>query len=225
MIISLKHAFVKSLGAMVITMSLSTLYTAWAISHRADFIDQVEWAKSFGALTPAGKMSIYQLWRIFTGPLLHLDIYHLCGNGLLLWFTYLILFSQEDVQLSLNLNIQHQSLTRLSLFLGSIVYLMAALISVLRVLIGVDSWSIGLSGATLAFLSWVTISLVMSPLTQSWSIKSALFIAPWVIAFNDFSSEVDITSHLIGVVLGSFCAGALCFRAAILNSASEPKDL
>ena len=92
-------------------------------------------------------------------------------------------------------------------------YTCAVVIAALRVIWGVEAYSMGLSGAALALLTHHLYEMCFALQIIQLLPLGLILIAPWGLAVMDMNPSVDVTSHLIGVGIGAvWSASHLIFR-------------
>jgi hypothetical protein len=97
------------------------------------------------------------------------------------------------------------------------------MIAGLRVLCGIEAWSLGLSGVAMACLSKECIELAFYLEQLNHYRRLVLCLLPWGLAVSSFGNEIDISSHLIGTLLGTFWGiwvGSACGVYKAKNSCS-----
>jgi membrane associated rhomboid family serine protease len=169
------------------------IITIWARSQLPFFSNDLDWAQYCGALLPSSKMNYSEGWRLMMAPLLHYNISHLLSNTLLIGIATLIDGA---------LNKSHTALFKLLTEISR-VYLWGAFIALMRVIWGVEAWSMGLSGAALALLSQQLCRVALSSQVSHPLQKIFLYLAPWGFVLIDIRDNVDIVSHILGVGLGT----------------------
>ncbi|MAA78864.1 MAG: hypothetical protein CL916_06355 [Deltaproteobacteria bacterium] len=192
---------------------LPIFYSLYALANWSKFSQDLEWASYWGALLPSSQMDSAQVWRVFTAPILHIGLNHLLSNLVILMVAVFLKLWQAN----------HKDFTILPFTLShyfksahdwlSPVYLIlwGGIVSSTRVIIGIEAWSLGLSGVVMMYLSRVcTLLASQSIFKQERSTKKGhllrsvtLFILPWLLALISLEDRIDLSSHLIGTTLGS----------------------
>lgn len=179
-----------------ILLSIPSIFTLWAKSLSNTFENKIIWAEYCGALLPSSIMSLSESWRVFTAPLLHGHGSHLLSNGLLLFLAMVIEYRYTA---------QNRNIRSILTLLGQI-YLCGVIIASLRVLWGVEAYSMGLSGAALAMLTHHIYKACFCSQTKHYLYHGLILLSPWGLAIMDMGKQVDVTSHLFGVIIGSIWA-------------------
>lgn len=203
--------------------SLPILYSLWALESQHRFSTDIKWAAHWGALLPSSQMTFTESWRVFSASLLHIDFSHLLSNLILLmvalllqcWRTKHNFYTTQSLSLTYFFKSFHEYLAPIYLLCWG------GLVSTIRVFMGIEAWSLGLSGVAMMYLSQTCTCLAYqftfcqytsvkrftpssaSPSRKLHYIKMiALFLLPWLLAFSSLDADIDLSSHLIGTGLG-----------------------
>ena len=192
--------------------SLAIILSLWALSNRSAFNDELKWAFHSGALLPSSLMNYAESWRVFTAPLLHINLSHLLSNLILLTIANILQDLVKKTDFSGNFESKYKQIIVTHDWLSPIYLLIwGSFISSLRTIIGVDAWSVGLSGVAMMLVSKSCILLAAKTVqqqdivTMSFNFSQRLFlcVAPWLLVLASIDKEIDFSSHVIGAATGS----------------------
>ena len=192
--------------------SLAIIFSLWALSNRLTFDDELQWAFHWGALLPSSSMSYTESWRIFTAPLLHISYSHLLSNLTLLIIATLLQCLEKKIKYSKGFGSNQRQFAVTVEWLSPI-YLLGwgCVVSSIRTIIGVEAWSLGLSGVAMMFFSKSSVLLATRALQDqdkcsirlNFLQRLFLYISPWLLSLVSIDEKIDLSSHLIGTALGS----------------------
>ena len=190
--------------------SLAIIFSIWALKNKSAFDYELHWASHWGALMPSSLMTFSESWRIVTAPLLHVSLSHLLSNLTLLFIATTLQGLEKNTQFkSFGAYYRQFAVTHDWL---SPIYLLGwgCVITSVRTIIGVEAWSLGLSGVAMMFVSKSCLQLATrankhhEELKISFSQRLFLCLAPWILALASCDEKIDFSSHVIGTALGSF---------------------
>lgn len=179
-------------------------YTLWALYGSEQRSDLITWAKYFGAIGPLESSLSQEWWRLLSAPLLHAHLEHLASNGLLIYMALAVLCYTE-LPIAGTFKPRFFKVT-LSLFSVLYLALSGALIALIRFILNVPSWSIGCSGAALAILTLALIRFALIDHERSLWKRSFIVLSPMLLFFKTGEGSVDLSSHMIGICIGSVSA-------------------
>ena len=192
---------------------LPILYSLLALANWSKFSQDFEWASYWGALLPSSQMNSSQFWRVFTAPLLHIDFNHLLSNLVILMIAIFLKIWQENCKnfTILSFPLSHYFKSSYDWFSPVYLVLWGGIISSVRVIIGIEAWSLGLSGVAMMYLSRFCTLLAFQDIFPHHSSTTkrqlmqtiTLSISPWLLALSSLEDRIDLSSHLIGTTLGS----------------------
>ena len=180
----------------IFILIIPSLISIYATVNYHLFPSDIEWIKAFGALPPQNELIALELWRCLTAPLLHFHFTHLVGNALLLLVANLVYLQRKG------LSAQYYTWQECT-FMSTRLYGCGALIAILRTLGGSETWSMGLSGVGLAFLSFELVQAGLSHKYLTFYQRAFLVCAAWLFLCLGQNENVDQISHFVGLSLGS----------------------
>ena len=202
---NLKEIMFGSLLLTLIVMTPSIIYTFWAQIQLGSEVRFIEWARQYGAIGPLEEIGSNIWWRAVLAPMLHAHLNHLLSNATLVFISVILLLRNSAKRCGVN-RFNSYIDYKLGIFLLILMVISGVVIAIGRSCMGVESWSIGSSGAALTLLTYATSLSALSDLDLSRAFRVMMGMAPMVFFSISFGSEVDICSHGIGVVLGLLIA-------------------